>query len=175
MLLTAAFPMSVLQVQVPTRADVHKHLHDIAQELPSDSQLRREILAGAHGSGARDAWMDEMAALGVKEVDASVDITLAHDGHPRRLAVVRVRYFSQYDAVSPISDAAKLEAIRDSGLENQLKAVALERASHGYWVDVPRPRPKPFVGAVDIKLFDDEWLPVWPVIYSTAQSNSTAR
>lgn len=169
--LTAAFPMSAAQAQGSVRADVDKHLHDIAQQLPSNSQLRGEILAGAHGSGTREEWMDEMARMGVKEVDVSVDITFAHNGHPKHLAVSRVQYFSQYDGASPISDAPKLEAIRDSGLEDQLKTVALERASHGSWVDVPRPRPKPFVGEVDIEFFDDEWLPVWPVLYF-ARNNS---
>lgn len=173
--LAAAFPTSAIQARGSVRPDVDKHLHDIAQELPPDSQLRWEILAGARGSGTHYAWMDEMVRMGVKEIDVSVDITFAHNGLPEDSAVGRVQYFSQYDGGSPISDTVKLEAIRASGLENQLESVALERAAHGFWVEVPRPRPKPFVGGVDIELFDDEWLDVWPVLYSTAQSNSTRR
>ena len=169
--LIAAFPKSAAQAQGSVPADVDKHLHEVAQELPPDSPLRGEILTGVHGSGVRDAWMDEMTRMGIKEVNVSVDITFAHNGHPKHLMVSRVQYFSQYDGASPILDAPKLEAIRASGLENQVKTVALERAGHGFWVDVPRPRPKPFVGGVDIELFDDEWLPVWPVLYFARNSS----
>jgi hypothetical protein len=75
------------------------------------------------------------------------------------MKVARTEYFAQYDKGERISDVDRLKSIRASGLEQKLTAVALQKAAHGFWVDVPRPRPRPFVGAAEIEFFDDEWVP----------------
>jgi hypothetical protein len=175
-LLTVAFPITPGQTRPSVaRADSDKHLHDIAQELPSGSLLRREILQGARGNEVRYPWMDEMAKRAVKRAVVWVDVIFDHKGRPTHTTVSRVEYFSQYDGDLPISDSAQLGVIRDSGLERQLKRIALNRAAHGSWVDVPRPTPKPFVGGVKIDLFDDEWLPVSPPIYFAHAPNNLAK
>ena len=46
-----------------------------------------------------------------------------------------------------------------SGLEQELHSVALEKATHGFWIDVPHPEPQPFVGGAKVEFFDDEKLP----------------
>lgn len=170
---TVAFPMSVRQLQPSApNADVDKHLREIARQLPSDSSLKSDILAGARGSGVHYAWMDQMAKTDIKRVVVQVDIAFHHNGRPKHSSVNHVEYFSEYDGGSPLSDPARLKAIRDSGLENQLESVALERVAHGAWVDVPRPRPKPFVGGIWIEFFDDEWLAVFPSLYFARNSSS---
>jgi hypothetical protein len=61
-----------------------------------------------------------------------------------------------------------LERIRTSGLEEELKALALRQAEHGSWADVPQPRPDPFVGGTAVLFYDDGWLPAPPYPMFTA-------
>ncbi len=73
--------------------------------------------------------------------------------------VNRAEYFTQYSGGSRISDGTRLDAIRASGLEKEMNLLSLEKAKHGVWLDVPRPKPHPFVGGTQIEFLDDEWLP----------------
>jgi len=75
------------------------------------------------------------------------------------MKVNRAEYFAQYEARTPISDNTRVDAIRASGLEGELNIIALEKARHGFWFDVPRPKPHPFVGGTHVEFLDDEWLP----------------
>lgn len=171
--LAITYPINARQSQPLPRTNVDNHLHDIAQQLPANSGLRREILEGARGTGVRYAWMDELKKNGTKRVVVWVDITFDNRGRPRQSNVNRTEYFSRYDGGSPISDPARLKAIRDSGLEVQLDKFALGRAARGRSLDVPRPRPSPFVGGVKIELFDDPRIPAPGPMYFAAPRNGS--
>lgn len=145
------------------------HIQRIITELPSDSSLRSALLRGARGDGARHAWMDELHKRRIKRASLFVDIAFDRHGRPKKMAVSRTEFFDQYDGGVPITDSERLTEIRDSGLESRLGALALQEAAHGRWLDVPRPRPKPFLGGAKIEFFDDEWLPRIPAIYSTSR------
>jgi hypothetical protein len=83
----------------------------------------------------------------------------------------RTEYFTQYDKSETVLDAERLGSIHARELEQRLTAVALQKTANGYWVDVPRPRPHPFIGAAKVEFFDDEWLPVIsPPIYCAGKS-----
>ena len=78
-------------------------------------------------------------------------------------------YFSNYDGAGEISDPERLKSIRASNVAGQLNDLALKEATHGNWVDIPRPRPKPFVGGIKIEFLDDEWLPIPPALYGSSR------
>jgi len=138
---------------------VEEHIRDIIRELPPDSELRRELLLGARGNGVHYAWMDQMRKQGIKRVVVWIDIRFNHKGRPKKMGLNRTEYFAQYEGGIPISDDARLGVTRATGLEKELTTLALERARHGSWVDVPRPRPRPFIGGTQVQFLDDEWLP----------------
>jgi hypothetical protein len=151
--------------QEPSAVDIH--IQQVIEQLPSESLLRAQLLDGARGNGVRFSWMDELRKRGIKRVLVGVDITFDRHGHPKQMSLGRTEYFTQYDfGGTPSLDTELLNAIRVSGLEKQLDALAMQKAAHGHWVDVPRPRPNPFVGGTQIEFLDDEWLPVLPTIYT---------
>jgi hypothetical protein len=84
------------------------------------------------------------------------------------MSVNRTEYFTQYEGGAAISDNARLDAIRASGLEKELNNLALEKARHGFWFDLPRPKPHPFVGGTHVEFLDDEWIPsAWTPAFHT--------
>jgi hypothetical protein len=103
--------------------------------------------------------MDEMRKQGVRRAVVWIDIRFNRRGHPKKMNFNRAEYFTQYEGGTPISDSGQLDIIRTAGLEKDLGAIALEKANHGFWYDVPRPRPHPFVGGTQIEFLDDERLP----------------
>jgi len=139
---------------------VEEHIRDLTNELRADSGLRRELLQGARGNGLHHPWMDEMRRQGLKRVVVWVDIRFNHKGRPTRMNLSRTEYFEQYENGAPVSDIKRLEIARTSGLEEELHALALDRAKRGFWTDVPRPTPRPFIGGARVEFLDDEWLPV---------------
>lgn len=148
------------QAEKVSSPSVEAHIQDLVKELPSGSALRESLLHGALGNGLHYAWMDEMRKLGVKRAVVSFDIRFDRKGRPKQITSKRTEYFTQYEDGRPISDEKQLDAIRTSGLDKELNSFAQEKAKHGFWiVDVPRPRPKPFIGGADVELFDDEWIP----------------
>jgi hypothetical protein len=144
------------------------HIKQIIEGLPRDSLLRRELTAGARGTGVRFAWMDELRERGVKRVLIGVDITFDRRGRPKQMKVESARYFTHYEGDEQILDPERLNAIRASGLEKELDNLALGKAAHGHWLDVPRPMPNPFVGGAQIQFLDDEWLPSPPTLYAVS-------
>jgi len=88
-----------------------------------------------------------------------IDIRFSHKGRPKQMSLNHTEYFSEYQGGIPISDGTRLGAIRATSLEKALISLSLERAGHGSWVDVPRPRPRPFVGGTQTEFLDNEWLP----------------
>jgi hypothetical protein len=142
---------------------VETHVRDIIKELPADSDLRHSLLQGARGNGVHYHWMDEMRKQGIRRAVIWVDISFDSKGRPKKMNLSRTEYFTQYEGGVPISDIASLETIRASGLEKELSTLALERARHGYWLDLPRPKPRPFTGGTHVEFLDDEWLPALSV------------
>ncbi|SRR6266487_450116 len=156
------------QVQAANSPMVEAHIHDVIRELPPDSDLRRALLQGARGDGVHYAWMDEARRQGVKRVAVWVDISFDRKGRPKKMSVNRTEYFTQYEGGAAISDNARLDAIRASGLEKELNNLALEKAKHGFWFDLPRPKPHPFVGGTHVEFLDDEWIPsAWTPAFHT--------
>jgi len=67
-------------------------------------------------------------------------------------------------------DAERLDILRTTGVLEKVGSAALEKAAHGYWIDVPKPEPHPFVGAARMVFFDDEWLPaLWAPLYCAGE------
>lgn len=149
---------------------VEQHIRDVIGQLSSSSLLKLELLGGARGDGVRQPWMDEMREHGIRTARVSVSIDYHRNGRPKRMSVQRTELFAGYEDTNPISDPKRLQAIADSGLTQILDQIAIERASHGFWVDVPNPRPRPFEGGVQVDLFDDEWLPVPPPMYCAGKA-----
>jgi len=105
--------------------------------------------------------MDEMKQQGIRRVLIEVSFVWEHG--PKKMDVKRVKYFAGYaNENDELTDIKRLEAIRAIGLEQRLKEEAIRRAVGGYWVDLPRPRPKPFLAGTWVELLDDEWLVVTP-------------
>jgi hypothetical protein len=164
--LAIGVPWGNPQMAQTTSVRAEEHIQKIIKDLPPDSSLRRALAEGARGNGVHHAWMDEMREKGVKRVLVGVDITFDRRGRPKQMKVSSTQYFSNYEGADQISDPDQLNAIRASGLEKQLYDLALQEAAHGYWHDVLRPKPNPFVGGTQIQFLDDEWLPGLPTIYT---------
>ena len=116
-------------------------------------------MGGARGDGVRYPWMDEMRQQEIKQAVVWVDIQFDGRGKPKQMKVARTEYFAQYEGGTPISDDTRLETIRTTGLEKELTSLGLERARHGSWVDLPRPKPRSLIGGTQVQFLDDEWLP----------------
>ena len=109
--------------------------------------------------------MEAMRSEGVKAVQVEVYLTWFFG--PRRLRPVRVLYFTEYDGRSQIVDEKQLGRFRSIGLESTLKKAALRYAPQGHWVDLPFPIFLPFAAATSVILFEDEWLPTPPQMFTT--------
>jgi hypothetical protein len=154
-----AFAHPVKQVPNISETSAEQHIRNIIAELPADSALRRELESGAKGNGVHRSWMDDMRADGIRRAVVQFHIQFDRHGRAKHMAVKSIQLFKKYDHGTPVSDAADVSIIHSSGLEHTLEDLALERAAHGAWMDVPRPRPKPFDGGAQLEFFDDEWLP----------------
>jgi hypothetical protein len=145
------------------KPDVEEHIRKIASELPTDSTLRRELLSGARGDGVHYAWMDTLRKADIRRVEVSIAIQYKRNGKPKKTTVVRTECFTQYENGIPILCSARFKTTGADGLEQALDNLALQRAEHGAWADVPHPHLHPFTGGIRIEFFDDEWLPTWRV------------
>ena len=139
------------QVPADLRPEVKRHIADLIGDLPANSVLGRQLASGALGSGIHHVWMDDMRRENIKRAIVPISIRFDRHGKPKQMRVERIEYFTQYENGDRVSGT--------STLEQKLSAVVLQKATHGFWVDVPRPKPRPFVGAATVEFFDDEWLP----------------
>jgi len=141
--------------------EARQHIHELIQDLPNDSWIRQRLVMGGHGKGLRQPWMDDMRREGIKQTTIWIAIDFNRHGRPKHMKFQRAEYFAQYDYKQRVSDVARLGSIRSSGLEQKLVDLALERSTRGMWVDVPHPRPHPFIGATRLEFYDDEWIPAF--------------
>jgi hypothetical protein len=167
--------------QVPQGArefstETQEHLHKVAETLPPGGTLRRALSYGAHGDGIHYPWMEEMKRDGVK--CAQVELELTWFFGPRFLKIARVMYFSEYDnSDSQILDPQRIKYFQSSGLQEKLQEVALQRGTHGMWVESPPAqhpsRWGPVPAGIQIDLFDEEWLPSFPPFYWNRDSSQS--
>jgi hypothetical protein len=149
--------------------EAQAHIREVFATLAPDSDLRLDFKVGDQGDGINYAWMDKMRKEGIRRVEIEIDIDFRDNGAPRNMEIASVRYYRKYDpSGSRVRDLKTLERIRSSGLEEELKALALRQAEHGSWPDVPQPRPNPFVGGATAVFYDDGWLPAPPYPLFTA-------
>jgi hypothetical protein len=134
------------------------HIRQLINGLSPHSNLRRDLLNGAHGDGVEKPWMINMRQEGVKRALVWVAIDFNRHGRPKRMKIYRTDYFTTYEDGSRVLDTKRLTSIRTMGLEQKLTSVALENSAHGVWTDVPHPKPRPFVGGAQVEFFDDEWI-----------------
>ena len=146
-------------------SDVEEHIQHVLSTLQGESSIRTELLNGARGSGDHRPWMDQMRQQNFERAVVWVNIQYDRRGRAKTMQVNRINYFRRYGSSVPVSGLDALNAARVSGLEKLLSEEALRRAGDGFWLDVPRPRPNPFVGGVRVEFLDDEWLPTEPVMY----------
>ena len=165
-----AFGTCLGQAPAHSSTDAEQHIRDVINELPTASPLRKELVNGARGDGVRHPWMDEMRVEEIKSAMVWVDIKFNHAGKPVHMKIAQIRCYSGYDQGGLITDLRKLNVIRSSGLEKQLTDLALRQAANGSWVDVPRPKPQPFVGGMRVQFFDDEWLPNAGALYCAGKA-----
>jgi ankyrin repeat protein len=156
--------------QAPTpvthKAAGEQHARGLVSTLPVDDLLRRFVDGGRIGDGTHYPWMDQMKRLGVKQARIVVYMTWFFG--PRQMKPVRVTYYTDYSFDAPqITDEQHLRELMSSGLEDAIKTEALRYAPHGAWIDLPHSIFRPFRAATTIILFDDEWLPVLPHMYTT--------
>lgn len=157
------------QSNVPPTAQ--EHIRQLINGLSPDSYLRQEFLNGGHGDGVAKSWMADMRQEGVKRALVWVTIDFDRRGKPKRMKIYRTDYFTTYEGGSRVLEAKRMTSIRTIGLEQKLISFALENSAHGAWIDVPHPRPRPFVGGAVVEFFDDEWIPTPPApIYCAGDS-----
>ncbi len=149
------------QAPAKTNPDAERKIAEIMKDLPSGSSLSQRLTHGARGDGVHHAWMSDMQRQSIRRILVLLRISFNHSGRPKTLAIESIEYFADYDGRQQIKDGVRLTEIRTSGLEKEMADLALERAKHGAWLDVPRPRPRPFIGAAVVEFFDNEWLPVF--------------
>lgn len=89
-----------------------------------------------------------------------IDIRFHRNGRPKEMKLDHIEYFTEREGAAPISDRERLGEIHATELERELKTLALEKAKHGTWCDVPRPRPHPFIGGTQIEFVDDAEHPI---------------
>jgi hypothetical protein len=143
-------------------------IRSVISRLPPDSDVRRDFDGGDRGDGINYAWMDTLRKEGIQRAEIDVRIEFHEDGRPRDMKVVRLRYYATYDRGTPIQDPERLKRARASGLEEELKDVALQKAKGGNWFETPRPRPDPLVGGATVVLYDDGWIPAQNPLFTTA-------
>lgn len=151
------------QAPADLRPQVKRHINDLISELPANSSLTRQLASGAHGSGIHHIWMDDMRRENIKRAIVWISIRFNRHGKPKQMRIERIEYFAQYENGERVSGT--------SVLEQRLSTDALQKAANGFWVDVPRPRPHPFVGAAAVEFFDDEWLPTLSAPFYCAGQN----
>ncbi len=116
------------------------------------------IIAGcsnrAQTSDARSGkdFRVKMKEFGIRQADVELHFTWVL--WPTFPKPVRQIYFTNYGLDSPqITDPKTLAEIKESGLEDQLKAEGLAHVKGGAWLDLPE-RP-PFPAGASVSVFDD--------------------
>jgi hypothetical protein len=72
--------------------------------------------------------MDEMEKMGIKQATLWLDLRFNSKGQPQKVELDRVDYFSKYEGGAAISDPAKLEEIKGSGLEKTARRFGLKKS-----------------------------------------------
>jgi len=134
-------------------------LKGVAVSLPPDNPVRGSIERGYWGNGIHEPWMDLMKTEGVREVVIEVKGTWNRlTGFSPRSAP-RIVYLKDYSRPgSQIVDEAKLEELRNRGLEQKLESVAIKNSKRAIWLRMDsNPWKQP--GYAVVYLCDNEWVP----------------
>jgi len=143
-----------------TYSDEKAHLADVSSRLKHGSDLWLELRAGAMGDGADHEWTSKMRNVGVKSAIVVLRINFDPKGVPAQVKAGGVKYYADYENRTSIDPNSPLfRKIDDIGLEKDLSTLALDSARHGFWAELPRPVPSPFVGGAIVTFYDDPWLP----------------
>jgi ankyrin repeat protein len=147
-----------------------KHVSGIARILPVDSDLRYSLEGGTHGRGNHEMWMDRMRAEGVRI--AFFEVYFTWFGGPRRLRIVRVMYFSEYDGPNAqITDPNRIGHIRQSDLDEELGKAATQQVAHSGWFFETPAWQLGRRGIGYVTLYDDEWIPHFPPVLQPFDSD----
>lgn len=145
--------------------ETQEKLRELVAAMPQNSPVRQMVEHGKHGDGVRQPWMDQMRGFGIKA--AQVEVHMLWLFGPKALKPVRVVYYTDYASdTAQITDQARIIRIRAVGLEEELKEAALQLAPHSTWIDLPYPEGRPFRAATSVVLFDNEWLPSPPRLFT---------
>jgi ankyrin repeat protein len=147
------------QLTRPLDLAAEEHVRRLIESLPADSRWRGMLEHGATGDGVHRPWMDDMQRAGVKLAVVEFEFEWTQRGRQiRDWTLAGIQYFRDYDRSDAITDPRQFSQINASGLGRELADVALPRAKSAHWFELPRHRHG--LGYKDVRLADDEWLPV---------------
>ncbi len=145
-------------LRVPDAA-AQQHIREVISSLDPHSSIRRTLEGDQYASGVHETWMDDMRAVGLREVVFEVYGVWRTGSGFRPKRVERVIYRTKYDSPkSQLIDTDRIAKVRTSGLEAKLQDVAWKRATSSRWPFEPRFSLLGDNCFVDVYLFDDEWI-----------------
>jgi hypothetical protein len=136
----------------------------VLQSLEPDNSLRRALEQGQRGDCVRKLWMDKMRQLGVKQVSFLVEYSWKKGEVNFKIkgASYSKHYYTNYDA-DIIKDRKLLRAVRESGLEQELRDALLQELRTS--VFAKRRKDQVARDKFLANLLDDEALPVLDIIF----------
>lgn len=136
-----------------------EHLKQIIESLEADNTLRRALERGDRGNGIHYEWMDKMRAQSIKQ--ASFRIRFQWRKQSNRLKIIDTKYLSNYYRFDTfIENQERIEEIRSSGLEQELRDEILRRAVINLTQRTDAAKSNQLCGTLYLNLLDEEILPI---------------
>ncbi len=149
------------------------YIKEKIRPLSTQNLVRAAAENGVKGNGVRRLWMNRMQAHGVKQ--ATFGVQFAWSNGIRNLEVVEDHYLEQYGEYSTeMVDKGRIRLIRESGLESELKTLALELVARKL-PDIVQAEGglERAEGVVDQTLLDDECLGLYEGNYEFRDPDET--